>query len=246
VSERHVVITGAAQGIGHAMALGFVSAGWRVTRIDVRQAPAPFPLIAADVTDEAALADAFDRASDQQKIDATIANAAVTDLTHKSATDLEYSVWQRIMRVNVDGAFLTARLAARHMRPHRAGNIIFVTSSLAFIGAAQANDAPYCASKAAIEMLKRVMALELEDDGINVNSLFPSVMVDTGFFAHWSDEKRAALARADILNGAALFLAGLQPGALTGVSLDQHRWDNDEAYQRQLRESVRAEPIILP
>lgn len=245
MSERHVIITGAAQGIGHAMALGFLSVGWRVTGIDVKQGPAPFPLVAADVTDETALADAFDRAWHQQPVDAVIANAALTDLDHKTATELDYAVWQRVLRVNVDGAFLTARLAGRRMQPRRAGNIIFITSSLAFLGAAQANDAPYCASKAAIEMLMRVMALELKSDDINVNSLFPSAMIDTGFFAHWSDEKRAKLAPPDILNETALFLAALPPGSLTGVSLDQHRWNTDEAYRRQLQEGVRAEPTIL-
>jgi 3-oxoacyl-[acyl-carrier protein] reductase len=121
------------------------------------------------------------------------------------------------------------------MRPRRAGNIIFITSSLAFLEAARANDAPYCASKAAIEMLMRVMARELRSEGINVNSLFPSAMIDTGFFAHWSAAQRATLAPPDILNEPARFLAGLPSGSLSGVSLDQQRWDDDAAYRERLR-----------
>jgi NAD(P)-dependent dehydrogenase (short-subunit alcohol dehydrogenase family) len=239
VSGRHVIITGAAGGIGHALAAGFLGAGWRVTGIDVQPAPAPFPLLTADVTDESALAGAFDAAFSPQPADAVVANAALTDFEHRTALEIDYAAWQRILRVNVDGAFLTARLAARRMRPLRAGNIIFVTSSLAFLEAARANDAPYCTSKAAVEMLMRVMALELRSEGINVNSLFPSAMIDTGFFAHWSASRRAALARPDLLNRTAAFLAGLPPGALTGVSLDQQRWDDDPAYEEQLRAGIR-------
>lgn len=225
------------------MAEGFLAAGWAVTGVDVRQQPAPFPIEQADVTDEAVLSLAFDRAWRRQPVDAVIANAALTDLAHSTATEIDFATWRRIMRVNVDGSFLTARLAARRMQARRTGNIVFITSSLAFLS--QANDAPYCASKSAIEMLMRVMALELRDAGINVNSLFPSVMINTGFFAHLSESERSRLAPPDLLNPAALFLAGLQPGALTGASLDQQRWDSDPAYQQSMREGHRVEPSFV-
>lgn len=234
MTAGHVLITGAAGGIGRAMAQGFAAAGWLVSGIDNRPA-GDHPHEQVDVTDEAALAAAMDRAWQRRPVDAAIANAAVTDLTHSLATELDYAAWQRVLRVNVDGSFLTARLAARRMLPRRSGNIVFVTSSLAFLDKAKANDAPYCASKAAIEMLMRVMALELRAHGINVNSLFPSAMIDTGFFSHLSAAERAALARPDLLNAPAMFLAALPPGGLTGVSLDQQRWDDEPAYRHSLR-----------
>jgi 3-oxoacyl-[acyl-carrier protein] reductase len=245
VSRRHLVVTGAASGIGRALAEGFAAADWLVTGIDRRQPPAPFPIEQADVTDEAALAAAFDRACARQPVDAVIANAALTDLAHSTAIEIDYATWRRIMRVNVDGSFLTARLAARRMQTRRTGNIVFITLSLAFLSQAKANDAPHCASKSAIEMLMRVMALELQVDDINVDSLFPSVMIDTGFFAHLSESERSRLAPPDLLNPTALFLAGLQPGALTGASLDQQRWDSDPAYQQLTREGSRAEPSLV-
>lgn len=244
---KHVLITGAAGGIGRALAEGFSTAGWQVTGIDRSAAPdfIGYTHEEADVTDEAGLTAVFERASARQPVDAVIANAALTDLDHRPVVELDFAVWQRIQRVNVDGGFLTARLAARHMLPHRRGNIVFVTSSLAFLDQAKASDAPYCASKSAIEMLMRVLALELVGHGINVNTLFPSVRIDTGFFAHLSAAERAALARPDLLNDAALFLAALQPAALTGVSLDQQRWDTDSGYQQALREGVHVEPSLV-
>lgn len=238
----HVLVTGAARGIGLALARRFVAAGWQVSGVDLAAAGMEVDgcrHFRADITDEAALAGAFEAALARAPLDAVIANAALTDLDHRTAIDLDYAVWQRIMRVNVDGAFLTGRLAGRAMRGQGRGNIVFVTSSLAFLDQAKANDAPYCASKSAVEMLARVLALELAPDGINVNTLFPSVKIDTGFFAHLPEAERNALARPDLLDETALFLAGLAPGALTGTSLDQQRWDDDIAYRASIKGEAR-------
>ena len=247
MSRGHVAITGAAGGIGRALAESFAARGWLVTGIDRLPAHGPVAYVhaQADVTDEAGLAAVFDRAWARQPVDAVIANAALTDLDHRPATELDYAVWQRVQRVNVDGSFLTARLAARHMLRQGSGNIVFVTSSLAFLDQAKANDAPYCASKSAVEMLMRVMSVELAERGVNVNSLFPSAMIDTGFFAHLPPAERASLARPNLLNETALFLASLGPGSLTGVSLDQQRWDTDSAYQHALREGIVVEPTLI-
>lgn len=232
-----VVITGAAGGIGAALAEHFLGLGQAVAGIDVTPFPtrlraAPgFVGLRADITEDSAVEAAFEEATARGPITACIANAAVTDLDHHDTLTLPYATWARVLRVNVDGAFLTARAAARRMG---AGNIVFVTSSLAFLAQAKANDAPYCTSKAAVEMLARVMALELAPRGINVNTLYPSVIIDTGFFAHWSkEERRRLLSPPAILNASAEFLAELAPGAATGRSLDQDRWDRDAGYRAE-------------
>ena len=237
MSIFHVLITGAAGGIGSALAHHFAKSGWLVSGIDVGATGIDAPIYRhyqADVTDEPALSNIFDTATRRAPLDAVIANAALTDLDHRLAVDLDYGTWQRIMRVNIDGAFLTGRLAARHMRGQGRGNIAFVTSSLAFLDQAKSNDAPYCASKSAVEMFARVLALEVAAEGINVNTLFPSVKIDTGFFAHLPEAERESLARPDLLNETAMFLASLAPGTLTGMSLDQQKWDDDGAYRESL------------
>ena len=236
-AERHIVITGAAGGIGAALAAHFLSLDWTVTAVDLEPINARQPGFnarQADVTDEAAMDRVFDEVAETGPISAVIVNAAVTDVAHRDTLRLPYADWAKVLRVNVDGAFLTARGGARRMVSTGGGNIILVTSSLAFLSDAKANDAPYCSSKAAVEMLARVMALELESHGVNVNTLFPSVMIDTGFFAHWDRERRAALAPATLLNETAAYLANLPPGRLTGQSLDQQRWDRDRAYRASL------------
>ncbi len=232
---RRIAITGAAGGIGASLARHFLAEGWAVAGIDRAAFPADLAqaaamlCLAADITDEAAIEGAMGAAAADGPLHALIANAAVTDLDHHFALDMPYATWARVLRVNVDGAFLSARAAARRMG--EGGNIVFVTSSLARLSDAQAGDAPYCTSKAAVEMLARVLAIELADMGINVNTLYPSAMIDTGFFAHWPEERRAALAAPSLLNATALHLAGLAPGAATGRSLDQERWERDAAYR---------------
>ena len=63
-----------------------------------------------------------------------------------------------------------------------------------------------------------MLAKETAADGVNVNTLYPSVKIDTGFFAHLSESERSELSSPDILNGPAVFLAGLAPGD------DGHAW----------------------
>lgn len=243
MSPRHVIVTGAAAGIGRALALRFLAEGWLVTGIDRLPAGAEHPRYrhrAADVTAEPELDAALSAAWAEMPAGAVISNAAVTDLDHLAAIDLPYERWRRILAVNADGAFLTGRLAGRRMVSQGFGNIIFVTSSLAFLDQAKANDAPYAASKAAVEMFSRVLALELKGSGVNVNTLFPSVKIDTGFFAHLPAAERAELARPDILDEAAIFLASLEPGCLSGHSLDQDRFDRDPAYRAAVERGAAA------
>ena len=235
--KGHALITGTSGGIGLALSRAFVDAGWRVTGLD--RAPAVletggYAHVVCDITDEAGMEAAFDAAMARAPLRAAIANAAVTDMAHHAVVDQDYATWRKVLEVNVNGAFVTARAAARRFANAGGGNITFVTSSLAFLDQAKAHDAPYCASKAAVEMLMRILALELAHTGVNVNTLFPSTKIDTGFFSEASAEERAELDPPTIMNRPALFLAGLAPGALTGCALDQRLWDESAAYRAKL------------
>jgi 3-oxoacyl-[acyl-carrier protein] reductase len=236
--NRHVVITGAAGGLGAALSRHFLGLGCQVTGLDRAELPADliatprFVAQQADIVDEAAMEAAMEEAAARGPLSAVVANAAVTDLEHHDTLKIPYEIWQRVLRVNVDGAFVTARSAARRMaQAGGGGNIVFVTSSLALLSEAREGDAPYCASKAAVEMLARVMAKEYAGYGINVNTVYPSVMIDTGFFSHWSASARAELAPPTVLNETVEHLAALRPGAVTGRSLDHERWGGDPAYR---------------
>ncbi|MFZ4432174.1 MAG: SDR family NAD(P)-dependent oxidoreductase [Microthrixaceae bacterium] len=183
LTDRVVVVTGGNAGIGLGMARALVAAGATVVvwgrRAD-RNAAAVDELRAlggiagafeVDVADEgqvdaaaAATLDRFDR------IDTMIANAGIGGATPFTQQTLEG--WRRVMAVNLDGAFLCFRAAARHMVERGGGGALVGVSSTSAIHGAPANQA-YSVSKTGILSLVRGLAVELARHGIRANSLVP-------------------------------------------------------------------------
>ncbi len=249
LSGRRVLVTGAAGGIGAALVRALASLGARVAALDVKpclDVPAELCLD-ADIADPDAMAVAVARAQRALgRLDALINNAAVTDARHHAVVDVPLATWEEVFRVNVRGSLVATRAALPGMLERRAGNVVFVTSSLGQPRGGVPGDAAYSASKAAVEALSWVLAQECRDAGVNVNTVYPSVRVDTGFFAHLGEEERRALARPTLLDEPVAFLAGLPAGTLTGMSLSQQAWDDDPAYANELVERSRARTVGAP
>ncbi|MGE0004129.1 MAG: SDR family oxidoreductase [Parvibaculaceae bacterium] len=163
---RHVLVTGAAGGIGIGIAQSLERHGARVIRTDKRAAPEIFPL---DVTDEDAVARSFDAAG------------PITDVVH-SAGDLivgpvaatSLAEFRAASDNNLLGAFLVGREAARRLRP--GGSLTFIASQAGF--RAGANWGVYCAVKAGVMRLSEALAHELGPRNVRVNSICPG-SVDT-------------------------------------------------------------------
>ncbi|MGH2399291.1 MAG: SDR family NAD(P)-dependent oxidoreductase [bacterium] len=237
LAGRVALITGAGGGIGRSLAHAFASDGARVAAVDIRAAAVKeidgdvLPLV-ADITDSESVRRIV--AETERRlgpIDILVNNAAVTDIEHRHALELPLEVWERILRVNLTGAFVCARAVIPAMQARRRGNIINVTSLLGHWRMGQPGDVAYCASKAALEALTDVLAKELRAHGINVNSLCPYTKLDTGFFAHLPPEAKTDLEDPAVLTGPALFLASLEPGTLTGMSLSDLWWRKIPAYR---------------
>jgi 3-oxoacyl-[acyl-carrier protein] reductase len=193
----------------------------------------------ADLTDQAAVSQAVEAAEALSgPLDAVVQNAAITDLKHHLLVDLPIATWRRIMDVNVTGSVSLIQQVIPAMHERQRGNVVFVTSSLGTWKGGVAGDAVYSASKAAVEALANVLSLELKASGINVNTVYPSVKVRTGFFAHLSEEDRLSLAPPDLLNEAVSFLTELPAGTLSGASVSQQRWDEDQDYVTRLRQQA--------
>ncbi|HKI55866.1 MAG TPA: SDR family NAD(P)-dependent oxidoreductase [Trueperaceae bacterium] len=237
VGGKAVLVTGAAGGIGAAIARHLASLGARVAALD-RQPCLDVPAelcLEADVAEPEQVAAAVARAERALgPVAALVSNAAVTDVRHHRVTDLPLATWDEVFRVNVRGSVVVAQAVLPGMLRRRAGNLVFVTSSLGQPRGGIPGDAVYSASKAAVEMLAWVLARESRDRGINVNTVYPSVKVDTGFFAHLSAAERRELAPPTLLDETAAFLVGLRPGTVTGVSLSQQLWDDDPAYVTEM------------
>lgn len=133
--------------------------------------------IVCDVGDEdavvAAMADTIDELG---RIDSCFVNAGVGGRA-PSFVDMSAQEWRRVMRVNLDGAFFTAREATRHMVARRAdgdergGSIVFTSSGSAFFG--QQSGQHYGASKAGLNSMMKAIAVQHARHGIRCNSLLP-------------------------------------------------------------------------
>jgi NAD(P)-dependent dehydrogenase (short-subunit alcohol dehydrogenase family) len=182
---RRVVITGAATGIGWAMAQTFRDRGAVVAMMDIdgdriggrvnSMDTDAVTAIQVDVSDPHSVATACTEAARfLGGIDVLVNNAA-TFTPVATVTDLTVEQWNHAIAVNLTGAFLMCQAAIPVMKQAGSGVIINVASQLGSVAAA--GRAPYCAAKGGIIQLTKVLALDHAADGIRVNSLSPGAVL---------------------------------------------------------------------
>lgn len=184
LDDRVAVVTGAAQGIGQGIALRLAEAGARVALLDRQDAGdtlaqlqefgAPASFHETDVTDADSVAAAFTALESELGVPYALVNTAgVFADTPFLETPVE--TWDQVLAVNARGPFLTAQQAARRMRDAGGGGrIVNILSNAAAQGFAY--ESAYCASKGALLLLTRVLAVELAQYGITVNGVGPGTV----------------------------------------------------------------------
>jgi NAD(P)-dependent dehydrogenase (short-subunit alcohol dehydrogenase family) len=234
-------VTGAGRGLGAAIAQGLAAAGATVA-LTARTEPELAETLAkieadggrglvlqADVTDpeqvEGAAAALLDRLGG---LDVLVNNAGISPVMTRSEA-LSLADWQRILEVNLTGAFICSQAAGRHMLAAAGGSIISISSIHGQLGWPRL--AAYAASKGGLELLTRTLAVEWADRNVRVNAVAP------GYFATEMTAGLRASARSDALLeriplarfglpqevvGAVLFLASDLSSYVTGstVSVD--------------------------
>jgi 3-oxoacyl-[acyl-carrier protein] reductase len=204
---RVALVTGAAQGIGRAIADTLAANGARVIYTDINLDGARSAATAAgnehghfalDVTDRAAIATVIaDCAAIDGKIDILVNNAGIgVKAEDRKAIDaFPVEAWDRLLAVDLTGLFLVSRAAIPFMKVARSSGatsrIINIASVLGLVP--MRLQSPYVAAKAAVVNLTRSMALELAPDGILVNGIAPGSTATEGWH-RWIDDKSSAAA----------------------------------------------------
>jgi len=179
MTDRTVLITGVAGGIGRATVALFAEKGWRVIGVDRAEFGDGFPanglFIQADVSQGEAIEAIFARAHEYTgSLDALVNNAAMQ--IAKPLVETTVEEWDAVMAANLRSVFLGVKLAHPLLRARSGGAIVNVSSVHAV--QTSANIAAYAASKGGLLALTRAMAIEFAPDNIRVNAILPGA-VDT-------------------------------------------------------------------
>jgi NAD(P)-dependent dehydrogenase (short-subunit alcohol dehydrogenase family) len=237
MSGRHALVTGAASGLGRAMAWALACHGADIAIVDrdgdravqcAKEIAAGSGRraigIVADVASERDVASAIASAtSELGDIDILVNNAGHN--IRKPLVDYALDEFDSHYEVHVRGTFLFCRGIAPRMQARRRGSIINIASMLAQVAARGV--APYAAAKAAIAQMSRVLALELAPYAVRVNSIAPGY-IDTPLTRQHAPEVRARITdttplgrfgEVDELMGPVVFLASDASSFVTGSTL---------------------------
>ncbi|MEM7693547.1 MAG: SDR family oxidoreductase [Pseudomonadota bacterium] len=233
LSGRSILVTGAAQGIGAAMARGFADAGAKLTLADIEDpAPAAADIpgavaVTGDITNEADCAKMVARAVDAfGALHGLVCNAALFATLPPTPFDaIDLDEWDRVMRVNVRGTWQSVKAAVPAMAP--GASIVMISTNRVYHG--YPNLLHYDASKGAVMAMTRSLARELGPKGIRINAVAPGLTLSEGVLKKPGIEDREplivagrALGRSqtpdDLVGAATYFLSDLS-AHVTGQSL---------------------------
>jgi NAD(P)-dependent dehydrogenase (short-subunit alcohol dehydrogenase family) len=230
---KTALITGAASGIGAAIADAFSQKGVRIAIVDLNENTArakadslsnaqAFACNVADHENVEAMVSAVHKAFG--RIDILVNSAGIVDLA--PVEELSFAAWKKTIDVNLTGSFLVAQAVGRRMIDARGGKIINLASQAGSVAIEE--HVAYCASKFAIIGMTKTMALEWGKHGITVNTISPTVVLTELGKKAWAGPKGDALkaiiptgrfAKPEEIAAAAVFLASNGADMINGADL---------------------------
>ena len=247
-SGKVALITGAARGLGRAMALGLANAGYIVAACDLPASAAELAALAdeaarnggtvhavhCDVTNSdqcgAAVDDVNKRFGSVDILvnDAAIGMEVITPRIHDNPYkfyEIDEAFWRKVLDINMLGTFRMSKLVTPQMVARGWGRIVNVTTSLTTM--LKAGFSPYGPSKAAIEAASSIWAKELAGTGVTVNVLVPGGPADTRMIPPEDMADRAKLVRPDAMVPPLLWLLSAEADAVTGRRYQAKLWRAD-------------------
>ena len=205
LKECRVVITGAANGIGAAMALEFAKHGSTLLLSDLNESKLldvqqeclkltdRVEILVADIGSVEGANSVVDACVERfQGIDVLINNAGI--LTQAPLSELTYEMWEQMIRIDLTSIFLTTKRALPHMTQQKWGRIINVASQLGIKGGVELSH--YCAAKAGVIGFSKSVAQEVAKDNVLVNCIAPGPVFTSlvaGISDEWKREKAKEL-----------------------------------------------------
>jgi NAD(P)-dependent dehydrogenase (short-subunit alcohol dehydrogenase family) len=234
------IVTGAGGGIGRAISVALAGAGAAVASCDVKEAAAKetadlatraggrAAAIACDVADEASCRRAVEDTVAKFGALHVLVNGAATLDPDATVVECELANWNRVLAINLTGAFLMSKFAIPHLERAGGGSIIHIASQLGSVGAARR--VAYCATKGALIQLAKAMAMDHAAQKIRVNTLSPGATeTDRLVYRFGSIEKAreisgprhllGRLGQPEEIAAAAVFLASDASSFMTGADL---------------------------
>jgi NAD(P)-dependent dehydrogenase (short-subunit alcohol dehydrogenase family) len=243
---RTAILTGAASGLGRAMALGMLGAGTDVAAVDKdeallhdlaevvaeRRLPGTLQMICADLSQEGSFAAILDAASARfGSIDALVNNAGIGQSSVRADQrrnpirfwEITPEQWRRFVAVNATAPLMLARLVAPYMIERGGGRIVTVTTSLGTM--IRGGYILYGASKASAEAATAIMAADLAGTGVTANVLVPGGMTDTRIIPESEVPERHKLLRPEIMVPPLLWLLSDAGASVTARRFVAVHWD---------------------
>lgn len=254
MTERVVLVTGAAGGIGSAITAALIGAGHKVVAHD-RDRSALERLAArhssglvtmeGDLGDPAGCAAAVERTVAQcGRLEGLINNAGIgvsslrpdAETRLPSIEELDAATWDRFFAVNVRAPMLLMRAALPHMKAGAFGRVINNTTSFRTM----LRVLPYGATKSALESMSAIWAAELSGAGITVNVLIPGGPTDTPFISDAAGWPRDKMLKPSVMGPPAVFLMSDGAANVTGQRITAGRWDAALPPDEAMRQASRA------
>jgi NAD(P)-dependent dehydrogenase (short-subunit alcohol dehydrogenase family) len=224
------IVTGAAQGLGYAIAAAYARAGMRLALMDIQgerllqvadeiaSAGSECLPIQVDLSDAADTARAVDRALDHDGTPRVLVhNAAI--LVNRPLLEVPLADWQREVSVGLQAAFLLTQAVWSPMTAAGRGSIVYVSSMSGIKGFA--GESAYCPAKHGLEGFMKCMALEGQPRNIAVNTITPGMYMRTPMSErNYSDELKQKWVDPILLTPAFVFLARQNASGVTGQRLN--------------------------